>query len=421
MANKPQTKSLSAENRRLKEENEKLKKLLSGGGKLTEGHRHTAHIFKKISASLLLALAVALIIAGNLLFWAGNTVVKTDRYEETVAPLIKDSEIQKAVAGYTTAQIFANVDVQQVITSVLPPRADFLAPTLTSQIHDKTQVTLQKVLANPDFQAKWNTIQVASHDRFISSVQKYGSDGTIDLNEVYSQLSTKLEGTKLGFLANKPLPKSVGSIKVASGEWLRILQNVINNIDLWRTLTLLFFVVCSAAAIYLSRRRRRTVMALGLLIAFGMFATLVSLRLSREIIANQVDPAYAEAVRHAAQIVFRPLMVQTASIMITGLIISAIAWLSGPYPAAKHLKTRFGQLLNGKTHSAIFSSGENSFTLWLANYKRLIEWIIVSGFGLAILFIRVTPAVIVSSIMAIILLVALTEILAADETGLKVN
>ena len=87
---------------------------------------------------------MVLLITGNLLFWTGNTLVKTDRFTASVAPIIKNSAVQTAVADYTTTQLYNNVDVSQVITQALPPRAEFLASSITGQLKSYTNSSATK-------------------------------------------------------------------------------------------------------------------------------------------------------------------------------------------------------------------------------------------------------------------------------------
>ena len=75
-------------------------------------------------------------------------------------------------------------------------------------------------------------------------------------------------------------------------------------------------LICAIGGIFLSRRRRRAVVRLALFSAAGLFITLVSLRIVREIIASKVNPSYAQAVREATQIIFHPLVLQTATLII---------------------------------------------------------------------------------------------------------
>lgn len=410
--------NLEAENRRLFAENQSLRSQLAR--KTAKSPRHAQpqerHLLRNIGVILSLSFAVALLVVGNIFFWAGNTVVNTDRYVASTAPLIKNSEIQKAIANKTTQAVFSSVDVEQEVADVLPPRADFLAPTISGQIRQNADTAIKKILQRPQFQERWNNAQRRSHDRFITAIKKHGSDGTINISEVYSDASQQLQGTKLSFLAGKPLPDKVGQIKIVSGGWIAALGKMINNIGTWRTLSLLLLVIFSALGVWLSRNRRRAVITLGILFALGMFLTAVSARLAREIIAGKADPQYAEAVRQAYTIILHPLAIQTYTIMAAGILIALVTWVSAPYRSSRAVRTKIDQLFSGRIHQAIFSH-ENSFTTWMGAHKNLLQWLVVAVVAAATLLVRLTPAMLLTQILIIVVAILLIEILAAKTAG----
>lgn len=409
---KTQLTKLEAEVQRLTTENERLK---ASAGLMPKRKRS----LKPIGAVLLLCFAVALLVTGNLLFWTGNTIVKNDRFVEATAPIIQSTAVQQAIAEKTTTRLFETVDVEQFVTEVLPPRADFLAPSIAKGIQSQADTQLKHVLANSKFQTTWNDALSRAHARFISGVEKNGSDGVINISEVYTGLSANLQGTKLSFLANKPLPSNIGNIQVVSGEWLSLLNRVITHIDLWRTLAIVLFLICATAGVWLSKNRRRAVVLLGILSAFAMFITLVSLRVTREVIAGRAQPQYAEAVRDTVQIVFHPLVIQTTSILLAFALVALIAWVSGTGRTATSFRARTSDLLSGKLHQSIFSHGENAFTLWLGRFKRFIEWSLVVLLGILFLTVRLTPKALLWYGFGLVVIVLVIETLAARNLHTK--
>ncbi len=402
---------LRTENERLRSEHERLVLQISGGNK----HGHQRNLGRKTGVVIFLILATLLLFAGNILFWTGNTIVKTDRYAKAVEPLIREEAIQTAISSYASQQLFKTIDVEQVTAEALPPRAAFLAPTIADQVQKNAQGVIMKLLSNPKFQDRWNTVQINAHERFIAQVKQNGSDGSIDLGELYTQqIVPQLKETKLAFLADKPLPPKVGSIQIVEGPWISKLETVINNIDTWRTLALLLLIAFSAAAIWLSRNRRRTtIITLGLLFSISMFVTLVCVRLAREIVANKVDPQYADAAREATQTILHPLAIQSTTILALGLIIAFIAWVSGSSKSAKHMREVLQDLLSGKLHSALFRN-ENSFTLWIGRNKAKLQWGVVIAISLALLIIHITPtSLLLAAAVALVMILAI-EVLAAE-------
>jgi len=396
---------LQAENERLKLENERLQRSLIPAPK-------ARHAYRAFFAGLFLIFAVALLIAGNLLFWTGNTIVKTDRFDAATAPIIRDKDVQVALAGYTTAQIFKNVDTTAVVQGALPAQAEFLAPTIAGQLQSKTQSTLQAILARPQFQDRWNKLLSSAHTRFIDVVRRTGGDGILDLNELYQQLSSTLKNTKLSFLANKQLPPKVGNIRVVSGSGIKTLHNIIVHIDTWRVLAILLFLLSAALAIWLARRKRRMAALLAAYSAIGLLASLIAVRLTREAVAGKVQPQYAEAARRTFADIFHPFVIQTATLLVLFAAVGLVIWLTGPSRGAIALRSRINLLFSGKLHRAIFGR-ENTFTIWVARCKPYLEWAAVAIAALLLLITRVTIKALLGYAIVTLLAVLVIELLAA--------
>jgi hypothetical protein len=347
-------------------------------------------LLRSLSVIVLAAAAVALLTAGNLLFWLGNTIVKPDRFTAATQPIIKDPNVQQTLALYTTNNIFKNVDVQKITEEVLPPKAVFLAPQLTSQLKSTTQKTLQNTLAKPSFQEKWNNVLATQHERLVSFASRYNGDGAISLNDVYNQLSASLGNTKLAFLSNKKLPPKVGSITLLNASWLPAFHNVVVNIDTWRLLAVTAFLLCVIAAVWLSKNRRKTLYIISAGAAFFMVLTLVALRITRETIVQKADPQYADGVRSAVQIFFHPLVLQTATVLFAFVLVAFVAWVSGPVKSAAVIRSNAGLLFSGKLHIAIFGNHQNKYISWIHQNKSFLEWAAIALITIIMLIVRVT-------------------------------
>ncbi|HSX15196.1 MAG TPA: hypothetical protein VLF40_00195 [Candidatus Saccharimonadales bacterium] len=404
---------LQAENERLRLENERLQRSMVPAPKVR-------HPYRAFLAGLFLAFAVALLVAGNLLFWVGNTIVKTDRFDAATAPVIRNKEVQTALASYTTTQIFKNVDTTAVVQNALPSQAEFLAPTIADQLQSKTQSTLQAILARPQFEDHWNKLLSNAHAKFIDTVKRSGGDGVINLNELYQQLSSALKDTKLSFLADKQLPPKVGSVRVASGGNIRALHNLIVHIDTWRTLAILLFLLCTALAIWLARRKRRMVALLAVYSAVGLLASLIAVRIAREVVAGKVQPQYADAARATFADLFHPFVIQTATLLVLFAVVGVVLWLTGSSRGALFLRGRINLVFSGKLHSALFGGRENAFTIWVARYKPYLEWTVVAIAALLLLITRVTLKALLGYAIVTVIVVLVIELLAAPSQPSRV-
>ncbi len=313
---------LRAENERLRLENERLRQLP------VRATAVSSHRWQTVLALVFAVLAVLLLVVGNVLFWTGSTIVNNSRFNAATQPIIRNTSVQQALASYTTTQLFNNVDVTTVVENALPPKAAFLAPTVADQLRGGTQTALEKVLARQQFQDRWNKRLAKAHAAFISTVKQSGGNGTIDLNDLYQQLSGSLKNTKLSFLADKQLPPKVGDVTVASGGWIQPLHTLIVHINTWRVLAIISFVVFAGLAVFLARRRRQMVVRIGIWSVIGLLLTIIAQWTTQQVIANKVQSQYASAVRQTVRLLLGPLVTQTITLLVLSALVVIIARLA---------------------------------------------------------------------------------------------
>jgi hypothetical protein len=410
---KAQLKVLREANQKLLAENKQLEgRLEKEFGKTTI----PSSALRKLAIILCVAAATAILVVGNIFFWAGNTLINTDRYVETVQPLLKDAAVQRAVADYTTTQLFKQVDVNQVVQDALPPRAQFLAPQLTSQLQNATDKTLQKVVAGDKFQAVWVNTNRTAHERLIGSIKNSTGDGVINLQDVYASLSQNLAGTRLSFLIGKSIPENIGSITVVDAPWIPKVRMVINDIGWLKPVSLLLVAAFSAAAIWLARNRRRVVIGLGVTVSASMAALLVAIHITKHMAAAQAAPAYQTAAEHAANIIARPLVLQTITILLLGLLVVLVGWLTGSYRSASFLRDGFDKYFTRPVHRTLFGQQESTLTRFVARYRQPIEWAIVAVIGFVTVMVRLSPKLVGLYALLMLLLICVIETLAAPHS-----
>ncbi|MEK7599863.1 MAG: hypothetical protein AAB462_02420 [Patescibacteria group bacterium] len=407
-------KTLSKEIAALKSKVDKLETKLT---KSESKKRSRKFPWRSIASWLCIAIAAALLFVGNLAFWAGNTLVDTDRYVAAVGPLIQEPEIQSAIAGYTTTQLFNRVDVQGYVQSALPPRAEFLAPQLSLQLKTQTENSVKKLLATQKVQDYWYSSLAKRHEAIIGFSKAYQGNGTIEISDLYSHLSKRLSDTRLSFLADRQLPDKVGTIQVATVGWLPVVHKVSNNIGLYQAMATFLLISFSVGAVLLSSKRRRTVITLGFFFAGITLATLLATKIAGGIVASQLQPIYQSAAQVAYSTVFASFVTQTVTLLLISALIVLVAWLSGPYRSAALFKTRVTDLLSGRLRKSIFGTKENTFTLLVSRYKRQLQWTSVLLISLVMLLVQLSPKLIIVYGFLMLVCVLVVELLAADNTS----
>lgn len=333
-------------------------------------------------------------------------------------PVLRDSAVQVAVADYTTAKLFDQVDVTAVIQEALPPKADFLAPALTTQLRNATNKTLQTVVQSDRFQTVWANTNRVAHDRLLSSIKNSKGDGVVNLQDVYNTLSQNLRGTKLAFLAGKSLPKNTGTITIVNAPWIPKARFVVNSVGWLKPVTLLLVAALSAGAIWLARRRRAVVMSLAACIGLGMAVTLLGVKLVTHIFAQKAPAIYQTAAEHAANIVLHHLVVQTLAILCIAVIVIFIAWVTSAYKYATCTRYATATWFTSPIHRLLWSH-ENDITRWFTNYRSGLEWAVVAIVAVLTVISEISPKEVIIRSGIILILVLAVEIIAAPRIQQK--
>ena len=370
--------------------------------------------FRSFILAIIIGLSGAILISGNLLFWAGETVVNNNQFTKTTAPLIKNHDIQVAIAKYGTNQLFSNVNVQGYISSVLPKKASFLAPTLASQLKTVVNQTLEKTLAKPKVQDIWNNSLQKTHAIIVKGAINYKGNGQLNLGQLFSFIGSNLKGTKLSFLSDKQLPSNIGQIQIINASWLPTIHKIAVNIKPFEAIMTLLLVILICLAIIIARQKQKIILKMSLLFSFLMLLTIISLRIIRLGIQSQVNSDYSSAAVSAYQIVMRPFYIQTATLMILFLIIGLIAWLTGKSKLATKFKKSVSKIFSGNLHSLLFKK-ENKVTKFFSFYQKYLNWGIIILLGILLCVISISLYSIIGLSLIALIFILIVDILAVKK------
>lgn len=393
----------------LKKENRALKARLAKTKNLTSKQKHSN--LKRTIIILLIGVAGAMLVVGNLVFWTGRTLTDTNKYVQATQPLIQNADIQNAIANRATTAIFDNINVEQIAHDILPPKAQFLAPSFASQAESFTNQQIKKIVSSNQFISAWQTVNARAHERLLNFVKNYQGDGTFDINDLYSRITQNLQEGKLSFLGKVNLPSSIGSIQLISAPNLPKYHWIVVNLWWIRLLSIFLFVLLTVLAIWLSKNKRRTLSRVGLLYAILMLATLLSLRIIKTMSINQVSKEYQSAVMAAWDIVLRSLIQQTGALMLVFVFVSMGAWFIGDSKHARILKGTIVMALNGNFQKAIYREKSPKFAMWLGKNKRIFEAILIFLAVLSLLIITLTPTNILLLVIVLVSLILVIELL----------
>jgi cell division protein FtsL len=324
------------------------------------------HRLRRVFAPILVALAVIVFTITVPAAWGARTVLNTDRYVSTVGPLAEDPAVQQAIAGRLTDEVFAALNVQDVISNALTSigeRATILAGPLTNALHGFVQDQVLKVVQSDAFETFWvnanrfvhtqvlavlrgetDTVSVVDGkvtlnllplvNLALASIQRVASDlvggavtlPTIKPDELASAAIPRLEQA-LGI----DLPDNYAQIPVWDSNDLQALQKALYWSERLLILLLILIPILVAAALVVSTRRRRTLIQLTVGGAIGLVIVRRVAIIGRDQLFANVNTQRHPAVRVLADTLMDSLFRYTGILLAIVLLALVIALITGPY------------------------------------------------------------------------------------------
>jgi hypothetical protein len=326
---------------------------------------------RRVAAAVLIMITALALVASVVGLWSATTVLSTDRWVSTVAPLPKNPQVATAVAEYATTEVFDVLDVQQRIEAVLPQQAAFVAGPITGQLRDAVDKTVTNVLQSDGFQTIWIELNRRAHTRAMEIINGTSTVLTaqddrvqIDLlpliNQVLRELSAQLP-TLFGKQITLPdlssgaipdnlrvrvedalgvsLPANFAQFTVYDAGRLQQLQQSVANTKRYLAVFVISTVVLLILALVISPARRRTLLQLGLWLVVFAVAVTAALRAVRDEVLQQVpEGVYRDGAAAATTIIFSLLRERGQQLIWIGAILAVVAYLAGPGRGAVWLR-----------------------------------------------------------------------------------
>ena len=361
----PSPEELEAEVERLKAERQELEARVE----TLEDKPVKRRRLRRVLTPILVALSIVVFTVTVPAAWGARTVLNTDRYVATVAPLASDPAVQASIASKVTDQVFLALNVEQTLSDVLASigeRATVLAAPLTAAMKGFVQDQVLKVVESDAFQTFWVKANTFVHTEVLAllrgdegdltvregkvllnllplvnlalgSIQQVASDlvgrdvtlPTIEPGEAPNESIVKLEQA-LGI----DLPDAYGQIVVYDSHDLEALQKGLYISERLLVLLLILIPILTAASLWLSTRRRRTLIQLAVGAAVGLVVVRRIAIISRDTLFDRVDTERFPSVRVLADDLMASLFRYTAILLVIVLLTALIALITGPYPWA---------------------------------------------------------------------------------------
>lgn len=414
MANENELEKAQAEIARLRSENEALQH--------GESPARRGGWIRSTAAVLLFVLGFALVPVAGLAVWSRNTLLDTDRYVETVAPLSDNQQVIDSVARRVTDAIFAQIDVEGELAANLPPKLTFAAGPIADQIESTTNGLVVKALETDQFDTLWREVNRQASEALVAYVENEPSEVVvISDGQLILEIGPILEAVKSRLLEQgvsiaSKIPSTDASVPLPVGD-VSYLEDLKSGMRLLKALAFVLpwiAALCFLGAVLLSRDRRRGIVVTGLLVAGAALLVGVSLALGRQAyldaaVAGGADLGTAQAVFDT---VVRFLRNGIRVIFFFGILLAFAAAVSGPSVWATKTRELTGSLFTKGGAKTGWDTG--AFGAFVAAHRKGLQLGAAGLFGVLVFLVdRPTPGTLLWLGIALLVVLAAVQFFAA--------
>ena len=173
---------------------------------------------RSIAAVLCLVLAGLLTTPAAVAYWGQRTLNDTQRYVDTVEPLVNSPEVQDVIATKVTDAIEQQVDIEAILNNVFAgvitdrPRLEQLVGPLSGAINGLIEREVRAFIASDEFADLWVRINTRAQQAMqqvlqgeaSGAVSLQGEQVVLDVDEVIDQVKQRLVARGLTLVETCP-------------------------------------------------------------------------------------------------------------------------------------------------------------------------------------------------------------------------
>lgn len=398
--------------------------------------------WRPVVATVLILIMAVLAPLAVVARWAHDLTSDTDHYVQAVAPLASDPAVQAAVIDRITTEITSRLQVQSVTDQAIDALAQrglgrlgeaslrALANPLAEAIDGVVEDQVTTLVESDEFEQAWETANRQAHTQLVAVLTGKNTDVVdVSSNTVSVNLATVIDAVKQeligrGFTLVERLPTINAQFTIFASDDITTAQTAFRLLSAVNTWLPILALLCLLGAVFVGRSRRRTLVAGALALAFSMVVLGAALNVFREIYLNAVPPD--QLPTDAAAAIYDTLVwfmrVSLRAVLVVGLVVAFIAWVSGPEPSPTMLRRGTNRAIGfARSGGARVGLDTGRFGVALATYRTPIR---VGVLGVALLLYVMrdhpTPGFAIGLAVAAALILLVVELLshppAPDET-----
>jgi hypothetical protein len=334
--------------------------------------------------ALLLVLGCGLVAMSLVAFYVRETVLDTDRYVETMAPIAQSPAVQQAVADKLDTAITTRVDFSSLMREALPEQADPFAPALSAALQQAIRSRLDAFVASDNFERLWVEANRRAHARVVALLTTGQSgrlllDGDtvyLDLGAVVDRVRQSLQERGLERLAAAIPPTVDGRVTLLQSEGLVKARRGVDLIERLTIVLPILALLCLGGYVLLSRPRRKGLLRVGLGLVVTALILVAAAGLGRTAYLDAIDQSVLP--RDAAADIFDALigLLRTGIrvIVVVAVLVALLALVLG----------RAGAIAS-KTRDVARGVATGPHVGWVAEHRGLLQGLVVA-LGAVVLF-----------------------------------
>jgi hypothetical protein len=309
---------------------------------------------RSIAAAVCVVLAALLMTPAAIAYWGHRTLNDTQRYVDTVGPLVNSAEVQDAIATKVTDAIESRVDVEAILNDVFAgviddrPRLQRLVGPLAGAINGLIDREVRAFVASDAFADIWVRVNTRAQQALVrvlegddtGAVSVQGDQVVLDVSDVITEVQERLVARGLTIVENVPIPNVDKQIVLLESPQLRQARTIYafaNPVARW-----LIWVVAALflAALLLSRHRPRMTVTIGLVLAANALLAAWALSIGRQLFINELS---GTVFGPASSVFYDTLLAYLERgwqvFLWLGVILVVVGWFAGSNPSGTAVRT----------------------------------------------------------------------------------
>jgi hypothetical protein len=337
---------------------------------------------RKAGLVLLLVLGCGLVAMSLVAVYVRATVLNTDRYVDTMAPIARSPDVQRAVAEKLDAAIASRVDYNSLMAEALPERGAALAPALAGTLRGAVRSQLDSFVASDSFTRLWDGANRAAHSSVVAlltgeaeRVKLEGNTVVLDLSEGVERVRARLEERGLDRVSAAIPPSVDGRVPLLKSEGLVKARRAVDFIEGLTIVLPILALLCLGGHVLLSRPKRRGLLrvALGLIVTALLLLAATGLGRSAYLDAIDREVLPREAAADIFDALISLLRGGLRAIAIAAVVLALLALVLG----------RTDRIVAG-TRSALSGVAARRRLGWVAEHRGLLQGL-AAGLGAIVL------------------------------------